>query len=84
MSAVLDVPALDSWFLLRCTAAGAPSVVMEFGTRVEAERALREIVRDLVIAERDVAGSFAIRSALEMIQTPDLQEPLRIWDLDLT
>jgi hypothetical protein len=85
MSAVIEVPQLDSWFLLDWPGAGAPSVLMEFGTRGEAEAALRAAFRDRAGAGAD-ADAFAfrltVRSGLAMLEDPELRDALAAWDLE--
>jgi hypothetical protein len=83
MSAVIEVPQLDSWFLLDWPGAGRPSVLMEFGTRAEAEAALRAA---LVDASRGDGFAFrlTVRSGLSMLEDPEVREALAAWDLEFS
>jgi len=81
MSLVTEVPQLECWFLLDWPDAGSPSVLMEFDTRAEAERALHAAFRDAAHAER-WALRLTVRSALAMLEQVELREALRTWDLE--
>jgi len=81
MSAVIEVPQLDSWFLLDWPGAGTPSVLMEFGTQAEAEAALRAAFGDTA-HEEGFAFRLTVRSAIAMLQDPELREALALWDLE--
>lgn len=79
MSLAIEAPQLECWFLLDWPCAGAPSVIMEFETRADAERAQRAAFRDTAHAER-WALSLTVRSALAMLEQLELREALRAWD----
>lgn len=83
MAAVLEVPQLESWFLLDWPDAGAPSVLMEFGTRAEAEDAQRAAFRDAA-RENEWGLRLTVRSALAMLEEPELREALAAWDLEFS
>ena len=83
MSAVIEVPQLDSWFLVDLPGAGTPSVFMEFATRAEAEAALHAAFRDGGGREA-VAFRLVVRSALAMLEDPELREALTAWDLEFS
>lgn len=83
MSAVIEVPQLESWFLLDWPGSGPPSVIMEFETRAEAENALRAAFKDA--ARGDACGvRLTVRSALAMLEEPGLREALIAWDLEFS
>ena len=83
MSAVIEVPQLESWFLIDWPEAGRPSVMMEFGTRAEAEAAQLAAFGD---AGRAPGSAFrlTIRSALAMLEDAELREALAAWDLEFS
>jgi hypothetical protein len=81
MSAVIEVPQLDSWFLLDWPGAGRPSVLMEFGTKAEADAALRAAFAEASGVE-GFAFRLTVRSGLSMLEDPDLREALAAWDLE--
>jgi hypothetical protein len=83
MSAVIEVPQLDSWFLVDWPDPGRPSVLMEFETKAEADTALRVALRDAARAERFGVG-LAVRSGLAMLADPELREALTAWDLEFS
>jgi hypothetical protein len=81
MAAVIEVPQLESWFLVDWPDPGPPGVLMEFATKAEAESALREAFGD---AARRPGTRFrlTVRSALAMMQEPELRRALADWDLE--
>jgi hypothetical protein len=83
MAAVIEVPQLESWFLVDWPDSGPPGVLMEFGTRAEAEAALREAFGD---AARRPGSTFrlTVRSALAMMEEPELRQALAEWDLEFS
>ncbi len=81
MSAVVEVPQLESWFLLDWPSAGSPGVLMEFRTRAEAEDAMRAALGDVARGDRWGLG-LTVRSALAMLQDGELREALAAWDLE--
>jgi hypothetical protein len=81
MSAVIEVPQLESWFLLDWPDAGAPAVLMEFGTRTEADRAMRAAFAAAAPLDRWNLR-LTVRSALAMLEDPVLREALAAWDLE--
>lgn len=81
VSGVIEVPQLESWFLLDWPDAGSPSVIMEFETRAEAERALRAAFQDAAHAD-EWGLRLTVRSALAMLEQLELREALRAWDLE--
>jgi hypothetical protein len=81
MSAVIEVPQLDSWFLLDWPSARRPSVLMEFRTKAEAEAALRAAFGDAA-REDGFAFRLTVRSALAMLEDPELRDALTAWDLE--
>lgn len=83
MAAVIEIPQLESWFLVDWPDAGMPSVMMEFGTRTEAEDALRAAFRDAARAN-EWGLRLTVRSALAMLEQPELREALAAWDLEFS
>jgi hypothetical protein len=83
MAAVIEVPQLDSWFLIDWPDAGLPSVLMEFETKAEADAALRAAIADVARTDRFGVG-LAVRSGLAMLTDPELREALTAWDLEFS
>jgi hypothetical protein len=83
MAAVIEVPQLDSWFLIDWPDAGRPSVLMEFETKAEADTALRAAIADVSREDRFGVG-LAVRSGLAMLADPDLRDALTAWDLEFS
>jgi hypothetical protein len=81
MSAAIEVPQLESWFLLDWPDAGPPGVLMEFGTRAEAERAMRAAFGEAAGGDR-WRLRLTVRSALAMLADSELREALAAWDLE--
>jgi len=81
MSAVMEVPQLESWFLVDWRNAGRPGVLMEFRTREEAAAAMRAALEDAARAE-PWRFRLTVRSALTMMRDPELREALAAWDLE--
>jgi hypothetical protein len=80
MPAVVEAPQIESWFLVDWLSAGRPGVLMEFRTREEARTAMRAALGD---AARTDQWRFrlTVRSALAMMQDPELRDALAAWDL---
>ena len=83
VSAVVEVPQLESWFLLDWPDVGGPSVLMEFETRDEAEAARRAAFRDASRSDCLTLRLF-VRSALAMFEERELREALAAWDLEFS
>jgi hypothetical protein len=81
VSALIEVPQLESWFLVDWPDAGPPGVIMEFKTRAEAERALHAAFRDAAYSDESRL-SLTVRSALAMLEQSQLREALAAWDLE--
>jgi hypothetical protein len=81
VAAVIEVPQLESWFLVDWPATGSPAVMMEFDSKSEADAALRAAVGDSAGAD-GLAFSLTVRSALAMLEDPGLRAALAAWDLE--
>jgi hypothetical protein len=83
MAAVIEVPQLESWFLVDWPDSGPPGVLMEFATKGEADSALREAFGD-VTRRPGTPFRLIVRSALAMMEEPELRRALADWDLEFS
>lgn len=86
MAQVIEVPELESWFLVHWRDSEHPAVLMEFDTQAEAEDALCAAFAEMTIRlEEDTARlPITVFSALTMLRDPALSSALASWDTELT
>jgi hypothetical protein len=85
MAQVIEVPELESWFLVHWPDSEHPAVPMEFETQQEAEDALSAAFADMTI---DLDGETApvpitVFPALTLLEDPTLRLALASWDAQL-
>jgi hypothetical protein len=85
MGAVVEVPELESWFLVQWRGHERPDVLMEFESQAEAEAALASAFADMVIRldERPPWLPITVCSVLSMLADPSLRDALAAWDTQL-
>jgi hypothetical protein len=82
MAQVVEVPELESWFLVHWPDSEHPAVLMEFDTQQEAEDALRAAFADMTIRlDGDTARlPITVFPALMMLEDTLLSRALASWD----
>lgn len=85
MAQVVEVPELESWFLVHWRDSEHPAVLMEFETREEAEDALCAAFAEMTIRlDEDTARlPITVFPALTMLEDPALSRALASWDAQL-
>jgi hypothetical protein len=85
MAQVLEVPELESWFLLQWRGPDRPEILMEFETQEEAERALAAAFAELAVRlhEGIAPPSMRVYPALTMLEDPKLRDALAAWDAQM-
>ena len=85
MAQLLEVPELESWFLVQRRDPEHPAVLMEFETQEEAEDALCAAFAELTVRMDDETEGFLITicPALTMLEDPALRDALAVWDAQL-
>lgn len=85
MAHVLEMPELESWFVVHWRDAEHPAVLMEFDTQAEAEDALSAAFAEMTIRLEEDTARFPITifSALTMLRDPALSSALASWDTEL-
>jgi hypothetical protein len=82
---VIEVPELESWFLLHWRSPELPDVLMEFETQDQAEDALAAAFAEMTIRLDDGTAHLPITvcSVLTMLQDETLRTALAAWDAQL-
>jgi hypothetical protein len=82
MSQVIEVPELESWFLLHWRDPERPDVLMEFETQDEAEGALAAAFAEMTIRldEGPTQLPMTVCSVLTMLENDVLRSALATWD----
>lgn len=82
---VIEVPELESWFIVDWLDRQAPAVLMEFATQDEAEEALSAAFAEMVIEldEDRPIRPFTLCSVLTMLRDPALRRALAAWDTQI-
>jgi hypothetical protein len=82
MSQVIEVPELESWFLLHWLDPERPDVLMEFETQDEAESALAAAFAEMTIRldEGPAQLPMTVCSVLAMLENEVLRSALAAWD----
>lgn len=85
MAQVLEVPELESWFLLQWRDPERPDILMEFETQEEAEQALASAFAELAIRlhEGIAPPPMRVYPALTMLEHPNLRDALAVWDAQM-
>ncbi len=84
MAEVVEVPELESWFLVHWPEHEHPDVLMEFETQTEAEEALHTAFAEMVIRlEEPTWRPITVCSVLAMLTDPALRDALAAWDTQL-
>jgi hypothetical protein len=85
MAQLLEVPELESWFLVQRRDPEHPAVLMEFETQEEAEDALCAAFAEMTVRMDDDSDGFLITicPALTMLEEPALRDALAVWDAQL-
>jgi len=85
MAQVIEVPELESWFLVHWPDSEHPAILMEFETQEEAEDALSVAFADMTV---ELGGDTApvpitVFPALTLLEDPTLRLALASWDAQL-
>jgi hypothetical protein len=85
MAQILEVPELESWFLVQWRDPERPGILMEFETQEEAEDALCAAFAQMTSRLDDDIHGFLITACptLSMLEDPALREALSSWDAQL-
>ncbi len=85
MAQVLEVPELESWFLVHWRDSEHPAILMEFDTQEEAEDALCAAFAEMTIRldEDTPRLPITVFSALTMLEDPTLRGALTSWDAEV-
>lgn len=85
MAQVLEVPELESWFLLQWRDPERPDILMEFGTQEEAEQALAAAFAELAVRlhEGIAPPPMRVYPVLRMLEEPKLRDALAVWDAEM-
>jgi hypothetical protein len=85
MAQVIEVPELESWFLVHWPDSEHPAILMEFETQDEAEDALSVAFADMTIElNGDTAPvPITVFPALTLLEDPTLRLALASWDAQL-
>lgn len=85
MAQVIEVPELESWFLIHWRSPERPDVLMEFETQDQAEDALAAAFAEITVRIDDGAAHLPITvcSVLTMLQDETLRTALAVWDAQL-
>jgi hypothetical protein len=85
MAQVLEVPELESWFLLQWRDPEHPDILMEFQTQDEAEQALAAAFAELAVRLHDgiLPPPMRVYPVLTMLEDPTLRDALAAWDAQM-
>lgn len=85
MAQILEVPELESWFLVHWRDPERPAVLMEFETQEEAEDALCAAFAEMTSRLDEDTDGFLITvcPTLTMLEDTALRDALATWDAQL-